>query len=396
MVSKSSHLVLVSGSIQRKNLSLIRSLGKAGHSVEVISSNRFSPGIQSRFCKKMISHNPEYDYIETIRNLDFNVEKPIYIPMEENDVLQLAINQKELELKFQFLVAPLKSIEIAIDKYKTIDFARKMNIPTPETFQSDNFEKFWSLVSLKVSSRTIQNFIAKPVRGSGSVGIIYFEKSSKEQLTYPSLRKHWDKFGPLIIQQRIPHEGKAVGVSLLFGNKSEIIADFTHLRLHSYPITGGPSTDRKCVDMPLVTEMSKELLRALNWRGVAMVEWKIDPVTGTPMLLEINPRFWGSLELAIRSGVDFPRLTVDVITAKPINYSTKPKLDTRCRWVFPGEILRYISSPKKDRESIGNFINGLIRESEEFDKADLRGSFFAIVYPLSFLFRRKYLKLLQR
>lgn len=39
-----------------------------------------------------------------------------------------------------------------------------------------------------------------------------------------------------------------------------------------------------------------------------MVEYKMDSATGTPYLMEINGRFWGSLQLAIDAGVDFPRL----------------------------------------------------------------------------------------
>lgn len=42
-----------------------------------------------------------------------------------------------------------------------------------------------------------------------------------------------------------------------------------------------------------------------------MVEWKVDLRDGRPKLMEINPRFWGSLELAVRSGVNFPSLYAD-------------------------------------------------------------------------------------
>jgi hypothetical protein len=41
-----------------------------------------------------------------------------------------------------------------------------------------------------------------------------------------------------------------------------------------------------------------------------MVEFKIDRTTDTPYLMEINGRVWGSLQLAIDAGVDFPALLV--------------------------------------------------------------------------------------
>ena len=37
-----------------------------------------------------------------------------------------------------------------------------------------------------------------------------------------------------------------------------------------------------------------------------MIEYKRHTATGVPYLMEINGRFWGSLQLAIDAGADFP------------------------------------------------------------------------------------------
>ena len=57
---------------------------------------------------------------------------------------------------------------------------------------------------------------------------------------------------------------------------------------------------------PDLVRRSRALLDAFGWCGVAMVEYKLDERTGTPYLMEVNGRFWGSLQLAIDAGVDFP------------------------------------------------------------------------------------------
>ena len=41
-----------------------------------------------------------------------------------------------------------------------------------------------------------------------------------------------------------------------------------------------------------------------------MVEYKIETETEIPYLMEVNGRFWGSLQLAVDAGVDFPTLLV--------------------------------------------------------------------------------------
>ena len=59
---------------------------------------------------------------------------------------------------------------------------------------------------------------------------------------------------------------------------------------------------------PELLARSRALLDRFEWNGVAMIEYKIDEATGTPYLMEINGRFWGSLQLAVDAGVDFPAL----------------------------------------------------------------------------------------
>ena len=65
-------------------------------------------------------------------------------------------------------------------------------------------------------------------------------------------------------------------------------------------------------------ESSRALLERFRWCGVAMVEYKIEQSTGTAYLMEVNPRFWGSLQLAIDAGVDFPYLLYRVFTGEEV------------------------------------------------------------------------------
>jgi predicted ATP-grasp superfamily ATP-dependent carboligase len=75
------------------------------------------------------------------------------------------------------------------------------------------------------------------------------------------------------------------------------------------------------------------LLEKAGWHGVAMVEFKVTR-EGAPFLMEINTRFWGSLQLAIDAGVDFPlllyRLACDEQPASVDNYITGKRL----RWLL--------------------------------------------------------------
>ena len=67
-----------------------------------------------------------------------------------------------------------------------------------------------------------------------------------------------------------------------------------------------------------------------------MVEFKVDPRDGIPKLMEVNPRFWGSLQLAIVSGVDFPYLILKMARRE----SFEPILHYACGKALPLASLR--------------------------------------------------------
>jgi predicted ATP-grasp superfamily ATP-dependent carboligase len=83
---------------------------------------------------------------------------------------------------------------------------------------------------------------------------------------------------------------------------------------------GGVSSLRESVEVdPEMLRHSIRILDELDWEGVAMVEFKIDSRDNTPKLMEINGRFWNSLQLAVSSGVDFPYLLFKTTMDEPID-----------------------------------------------------------------------------
>ena len=100
------------------------------------------------------------------------------------------------------------------------------------------------------------------------------------------------------------------------------------------PPQGGVSVLSESADVnPSLKSYAEKLLAAANWHGVAMVEFRIAP-DGTPYLMEVNTRFWGSLQLAIDSGVDFPALMVSNELNLGIPNPASYKIGQRLRWLL--------------------------------------------------------------
>ena len=84
----------------------------------------------------------------------------------------------------------------------------------------------------------------------------------------------------------------------------------------------------------------------IAWHGVAMIEYRIDKRTNQPKLMEINPRFWGSLETAVYSGVNFPYLLYNLSINKQCDNILKYKTGKRVRWLFFGDLLWFLNTKK--------------------------------------------------
>ena len=148
----------------------------------------------------------------------------------------------------------------------------------------------------------------------------------------PALPRYPPEAYPLLVQERIV--GPGLGVFLLAWEGRSWPRSRTAGSVRSRP-TGGVSVYRESVAVaPDLRDYSERLLERFRWRGAAMVEFKEDAGTGTPYLMEINGRFWGSLQLAIDAGVDFPAILVAAALGEPIPALPPFREGIRCRWLW--------------------------------------------------------------
>lgn len=154
---------------------------------------------------------------------------------------------------------------------------------------------------------------------------------------------------PLLLQERIVGDG--VGV-FLFRTEGRTHLSFGHRRLREKPPAGGVSTYREAIAPPAALVRKCELLLdELGYNGAAMVEFKEDASGGDWVLMEINARLWGSVQLAIDVGVDFPVALVRWAMGQAIEAPAAPALGARSVWEL-GELDHMIALMRQSRESL--------------------------------------------
>jgi len=176
--------------------------------------------------------------------------------------------------------------------------------------------------------------VMKPSRSVGGAAAARVKLSVRHAASATELRRELaampEAAFPLLLQQRII--GPGIGIFLLRW-EGRTSATFAHRRLREKPPSGGASVFRESIAAdPALVACSERLLDHFGWSGVAMIEYKVDSATGTPFLMEINGRFWGSLQLAIDAGVDFPALLVSVATGAAHVQTPPYRVGVRSRW----------------------------------------------------------------
>ncbi len=293
----------------RMSLPVIRALGKSG--VPVIAAERDSCstkaalGFYSRYAGRnaLISDAEESTarFIDDLRALSDSLDaRPVIMPVGMTTLLALAEHADEVSEFADTALAPISSIELANDKARLIPFAESVGIPVPETTFISESETVEAL-SERIKYPCVIKLTAGELLGldpANRYAIIHDKKEFMER--YPVFASHGE---PVLIQQYISGDG--YGVSAVFDKNSEPIEIFCHRRIREYPASGGPSCFCESANLPELSNLAVKLLKALSWVGVAMVEFKGNPEQGF-YLMEINPRFWGSLALAPNSGCNIP------------------------------------------------------------------------------------------
>jgi predicted ATP-grasp superfamily ATP-dependent carboligase len=324
----------------RKTLAVVRSLGRRGIRVTVGESTDIATSFFSRYCSRRIIYpsplrNPD-GFLQRLRR-EVATGYRVIFPMEEETLLLLA-RHRDLFDPLAFLpIPPYEKIQFVRDKERLLTFAMGKGIPCPRT-------SFFKTPDEVKTSQIDLPAVVKPRMSSGSFGIRYVTEAKDLLSAYLEVHR---KYPLPLVQERIPQEGDSFGVSALFDEDSKVKAAFVHRRLREYPISGGPSTLRESVTHPGVLELGLSLLKALDWFGVAMVEFKMDPRDNTPKLMEVNPRFWGSLQLAIFSGVDFPYLIYRMAKGECFEPVLSYEVGRRCRWLLPGDLFHFFRNPNR-------------------------------------------------
>jgi len=322
----------------------------------------------SKYCsKKIIYPNPRVDPRSFLKYLLKIVKTNTYDCIIPSHTYTVFLLSKYRDFFSDYVELPPPDFNVfcnAYDKTKLLKIAMKNGIICPETYFTDDLDEIVSIVRQ-------YPVVVKPSRRH-AVGIAICKKESELREKYIKMSS---KYGHCFVQEYIPNDGE-FGVYTIFNFNSEPIALTVHKRNRTLYPYGGVSTFRGTVRNENLVKIAFELLKKINWSGVAMVEFRIDARDGIPKLIEINPRFWGSLQLSVLAGVDFPYMLYKLMMHEDTTPMLCFKEGVLCRWIG-GDITGFFHCSNK----LG-FILDFLKPNINYDILSLRdpGPFFTSIF----------------
>ena len=324
---------LILGVETRISVPVARSLHNHGIPVYLGSFSSSDPRIHSRAVAQFVRFpNPTESparFTDAVLHFVESRDVDALIPVTDGALSAVSENYDQLRQGVQLACPSPRVLQRVLSKKLTLGIAERCGIEIPREFLisgSDDLTLLGSTFNFPV--------VAKPTekRSTELFKVRYFQD-------FAALSSAFEKgvLRDALLQEFCPGDG--VGVEMLVHN-GECLAAFQHRRLKEFPHLGGVAVVAVAEALdPDLYERSLALLRALEWEGVAMVEYRQDRLQRKVALMEVNGRYWGTLSLAIQAGVDFPWYQWQAMHSTPAAAPSSYRVGVRWRWT-PGYLRR--------------------------------------------------------
>lgn len=294
--------ILITGAGGAAAISVWKSLGK-DHQIYMADMDPCAAGLylvaEERRC--ILPHGSSPEFIPALFDECKKNHIELLIPTVDTELLSVARHASQFNQ--EGVKTPLSSVaalELCRDKYSLLRHCQNSGF-TPD---------FKLLTSQTVSSELVFPCFVKPRLGAGSTGAL----TIKSAIEFESLPKD-DSY---LIQELLP--GDEYSVDIYIHSEGRPIAAVPRLRMK---IDSGIAVAAQTRINSKLTQMALEIAQLVGIRYVANVQFKANSA-GEFKLLEINPRFPGTLPLTAAAGVDIPQLLIKDLGGHPFNSGLLP------------------------------------------------------------------------
>jgi len=307
---------------EHPGLAIARSLGRRKIPVYIID-DQHPISAYSRYVTRVVRVKNLRDPQKTAASVlevghRFNLRDWVLFPTRDETVMAFSLYRDQLAEFFRVTTPSWETTRQAWDKANTYKLAAQLGIPVPRTWTVQSALELPSLypyLPLAIKPAVKEHFFyatgAKAWRAETPEQLQLLFEAAAAQIKLPEI----------LIQEIIPGDGKRQVSYGVFFRDGRAHSSLVARRLRQHPREfGRAATYVETAELPEIEELSQRFLRAIDFYGLAEIEFKQDPRDGRYKILDVNARAWGFHSLGQVAGVDFPYL----LFADQMGFPTEP------------------------------------------------------------------------
>jgi predicted ATP-grasp superfamily ATP-dependent carboligase len=270
----------------------------------------FAAAKLSRFCQigfdYPTSTNDAEVFVDSVLEFARGRAIDLVIPVTDWTLGPLSTQRDRFRGICRLALPPHNSLDIASDKYRTVELAQSLGIEVPRTWLIESLSDLAALRQISFPIVVKDRFSVRWAEGKAIFGSVAYAYSQRDLEN--SVRERLQAAGDVLVQEFV--SGVGIGFSCFIAN-GEVFLPFQWQRIREVDPRGSASSCRKSIPLnERLVLLSSQLIAHIGFEGIAMLEYK-KTKEGRLVLMEINGRPWGSIALPIASGIDYPRYLID-------------------------------------------------------------------------------------
>ena len=342
--------VLVTGAETPEGLAVIRALGCSGVEVVAAGDRVLSMGFASRHPVARVRYTPAHESprraAEDLIAIVDRTDPDLVIPVGEDLLVTLDEARRRVTRHTVLAAPPPEVLGRALDRAKTLSLVKHLGIATPKWIQGDSLTEVLDAaeqLTFPVAVKPRGPALYRPTAHTIDFDVAYAENvRALARLLGPRQRD----IRMMLVRECVTGIGHCVNAVC---NQGRVVALFPCEWEREYPLTGGVSVVRRSIPLDQrLASMTKRVLEAWGWHGVAMVEFRYDRRDDEYTFLGVSSRFPTSTALAFDAGINIPYLVACLYAGEPLPETGPYRVGVRERWLR-GDLLALrdaVSKPK--------------------------------------------------
>lgn len=312
----------------RGPLAGLRGLGRAGLTTAAVAT-RGAAGLHSRYADaRVVAPDPAHDpagFTERLAASVTELRPRVLYPGREEAIDAILTGPRADELAPLLPYPRLEALARLRDKRLLPDLAAECGLDAPVTLAEGTADEVIAAVGPRPCA-------VKSAMPGGAIECTQVVRSASELSTVLSELPA----GERVVAQEL-FEGELVGLALVIDTDGRLVARFQQTASRTWPLEAGASANAVSVEpQDRLVECGRRMLAGVGFAGLAHLQFLRSG--RRTVLIDVNPRFYGSMPLALHAGVNLPAAWHSVAIGAPQPDIGSYRVGVRFRW-FEGNLL---------------------------------------------------------